>query len=128
MHHSIQGDSFIKGGTNTKFSYFYRDADNYKQHEVIVLSGAMTLEQAATITSKLDEDDGFVPSAVGLQDLQEHMVNGWDPQVDHPYHEIDEISLTDLKSTTEMTVAELVERFASADWEKEATRVSLEHS
>ncbi len=34
---------------NTKISYLYRDADNYKMHNKCVIAGTLTTEQARTI-------------------------------------------------------------------------------
>lgn len=123
----IDTETFAAGHPNTCLSYMYRDADNYKQYTQVVMAGALTLEQASAIMDGLDDDDGFVPSGVGLPDLQEQMVTGWDEQSDHPYHEIDGISLTTSEPTIVMTTAEFVALFAAADWEKEGARVSAEN-
>ncbi len=124
----IDLDSFSTAGPNTEFSYMYRDADNYKQNAQVIMPGVLTFEQALAIVDGLDEDEGFVPSAVGLNDLQERMVNGWDEDVDHPYHEITGIALTDRQPTIQMTASDFVERFAAADWGREGERVSTEHA
>ena len=123
----IETDTFDKGHPNTRFDYMYRDADNYKQHTHVVMPGAVTLEQAVAIVDGLDDDGGFVPSGVGLPDLQEQMVTDWDEQSDHPYHEIMGISLTAEATTIEMTASEFVTLFAAADWSLEGARVTLEN-
>ena len=38
---------------NTKISYLYRDADNYKMHNKCVIAGTLTTEQARTIKDTL---------------------------------------------------------------------------
>ena len=38
---------------NTKISYLYRDADNYKMHNKCVIAGTLTTEQARTIKDNL---------------------------------------------------------------------------
>lgn len=123
----IQIETFGKGHPNTRIDYMYRDANNYKQSDHVVMAGALTIEEATAIVDGLDEEDGFVPSAVGLDDLQERMVTDWEDDADHPFHEIDGISLTGSEPTTDMTAAEFVVRFAEADWEAEGARVTLEH-
>ena len=35
---------------NTKISYLYRDADNYKMHNKCVIAGTLTTEQARSVT------------------------------------------------------------------------------
>ena len=120
--------SFAKGGANTRLVYMYRDADNYKQIADVVMPGAITLDQAVAVMDGLDDDGGFVPSAVGLHDLQVQMVTDWDDQVDHPYHEIEGISLTDVKPDVELTASEFVVNFAAADWNAEGARVTTEHA
>jgi len=123
----IETETFGQDHPNTRLDYMYRDADNYKQNAHVVMPGTLTLEQAIAIVDGLDDDDGFVPSAVGLDDLQERMSTGWDEQSDHPYHEITGISLTPQVPTVGMTAAEFVVIFAAADWSLEGARVTLEH-
>jgi hypothetical protein len=124
----IETGTFVPGHPNTRLDYMYRDADNYKQNTHVVMAGALTIEQAVAIVDGLGEDDGFVPSGVGLPDLQEQMVTDWDEQSDHPYHEITGISLTVATPTVEMTAAEFIVLFAAADWSAEGARVIGEHA
>ena len=77
-----------------------RDAGNYKQHEGIVLAGALTLAQAHTLMDATDKGDGIVQSVVGSDDLQERMINGWQTDVEHPFHEISLLSLVDDDAAT----------------------------
>lgn len=123
----IETATFAQGHPNTRMDYLYRDGNNYKQSTHVVMAGALTIEEATAIVDGLDEDDGFVPSAVGLDDLQERMVTDWEDDADHPFHEIDGISLTAAAPTTDMTAADFAKRFAEADWKAEGARVTLEH-
>lgn len=58
---------------NTVFSYLYRDADNYKARETVVLTGAPRPGDFDVIQSALDDGCFFIPSQVGLPDLQEQL-------------------------------------------------------
>lgn len=98
-------------GENTAFHYLYRDANNFKQFESVVLPGRMTKQDAEFILLCQKEKDGFIPSEVGLEDLQERMVNGYDESVDHPYHEIELIAITDDEPTLDLDVAYFIEWF-----------------
>lgn len=77
--------------TKTIIPYMYRDADNYKQHGEIVLSGSITDEQKEQIRASLGGfgGDQFIPDQVGQPGLQEMFDDGWDEGADHPWHEID---------------------------------------
>ena len=116
---------------NTKFSYEYRDGDNYKAHETIILKGELTKKE---IQNMLDHclSEGFLPRQVGLKPIQyklqlldeTHNFNedgDYDPYMggnDHVFHTIDEYSFESTKepSTEEFTVHDLYNRFKSVDW------------
>ncbi len=51
---------------NTKISYLYRDADNYKMHNKCVIAGTLTTEQARTIKDSCEMGEYFIPRQVGL--------------------------------------------------------------
>jgi hypothetical protein len=105
-------------GANTEIAYTYRDADNHKQHAVIVLRGEIDADGLTAILGKLDDHQGFIPGQVGLDDLQERTSNGWDADSDHPWHELDSIGLTMRAPTELLTAAEIAERFRQVDWDK----------
>ena len=44
---------------NTKISYLYRDADNYKMHNKCVIAGTLTTEQARTIKDSCEMGEYF---------------------------------------------------------------------
>lgn len=77
---------------NTKFSYLYRDAGNYKTFNEIIFPGIITLEQ---IEPFLKEQTFFIPSKVGLPDLQEEFFS----VDDHIWHEIKAMELTEQPPT-----------------------------
>lgn len=120
--------SFEQAHANTRFCYLYRDAANYKQDESAVLAGSLSLEQARALLDGTDDEDGFVPSAVGLDDLQERSINGWQADVDHPFHEITSIALTDDAPTSSLGVREFLSLFLSADWEAAARHVEAKYA
>jgi hypothetical protein len=124
----IDQESFSGDGGNTEIGYLYRDADNYKQHATAVLPGALAFPEAMAIMAALDDGEYFVPSGVGLADLQERMRTGWDPRSDHPFHALTGIGLTADEPTETTTAAEFAERFLAADWKAEEARVSAAHA
>jgi hypothetical protein len=94
---------------NTRFSYMYRDASNYKQHGSVVLAGTVTFDQ---IEHYLQDGENFIASQVGLVDLQPTDTN----EDDHVFCEVtaDDLEPTDEAPTTTLTAAELVQRFQKA--------------
>lgn len=96
---------------NTKISYQYRDADNYKQHEEVILHGQLTEAEKERILAKRDEGEYFIPSQVGLPDLQERMINPFNPETDHVWHELEAVEDTDKAPTIEMQAYALLNRF-----------------
>lgn len=100
---------------NTQFSYFYRDAWNYKKFHSIILSGVIKSEQ---IEPFLREQTFFIPSEVGLPDLQEDVFKSYD----HIWHEIESIELTDDQPTVAIDTSTLLTNFKkvhSHDWNEE---------
>ena len=65
---------------NTKISYLYRDADNYKMHNKCVIAGTLTTEQTRTIKDCCEMGEYFIPRQVGLP---ERRFDRYDPAVDH---------------------------------------------
>lgn len=97
---------------NTKFSYLYRDAWNYKKFHSLILPGVVSLEK---IEPFLRDHTFFIPSEVGLPDLQENVFKTYD----HIWHEIEAISLTDEQPTLTIDASTLVSNFKKArsqDW------------
>ena len=97
---------------NTKFSYLYRDEWNYKKFHSIILSGVIRLEQ---IEPFLREGAFFIPSEVGLPDLQEDVFKSYD----HIWHEIESIELTNEQPTVAINTSTLLTNFKKAhshDW------------
>ena len=51
---------------NTKISYLYRDADNYKMHNKCVIAGTLTTEQARTIKDSCEMGEYFNAASTGM--------------------------------------------------------------
>ncbi len=99
---------------NTKFSYMYRDAANYKTFYECVLCGEITQEQINTIIGSCDFEH-FIPRAVGLPGGMFEGEEGYDGRFDHYWCEHDfedSFSIVDEAPTHIMTVAELTAAFA----------------
>ena len=97
---------------NTNFSYLYRDSGNYKKFFSVILNGEVTLD---ALDRFLYEGTFFVPSTVGLPDLQPVLFTSFD----HIWHEIEEVSLTENAASININAHELLSRFekaAAAGW------------
>ena len=82
---------------NTKLSYLYRDAMNYKTSRTVVLPGVPSPALVAILLASLHEH-GFIPGQVGLPDLQDSFEgcdSDWDDERDHPFHEVSAVEVTD---------------------------------
>ena len=94
---------------NTKISYLYRDASNYKVPNECIVRGLLTDEQTKAILDCLDGDN-FIPSQVGLP---ERRFDRFDPEEDTCWFELYESGFepTDAEATVDLSVDELVSRF-----------------
>lgn len=102
---------------NTKINYLYRDADNYKMHNEVVVKGKFTPEMQDTIKDALECGEYFIPSQVGLP--EKRFDNCTD--ADHCFFELDvdnDFVVTDEEPTVELTAEELTNAFANvAYWD-----------
>jgi len=97
---------------NTKIEYLYRDAENYKLWDEVIVEGHLTIEQLEPF---YHEGEFFIPSVVGLNDLQSEplTVN------DHIWHTIELVETTDKSPTSNISAEKLLSNFADAaknDW------------
>lgn len=94
---------------NTRMCYLYRDANNYKVHNEVILKGAISAEQISSIIGCLNEGEFFVPSAVGLPEekFSEEKMS------DHPWFtlEEDDFEATDEEPTVNLTTEKLLGNF-----------------
>ncbi len=99
---------------NTQLWYMYRDGSNYKANETLVLEGECTFED---VKAFLDEGRWFIPSQVGLPDLQKKLYQYDGPgEDDHIWHELDDgdFSLTDSEPTAPVTAADFIANMKKA--------------
>lgn len=99
---------------NTRISYLYRDASNYKAFNTAVLRGLLSKEQIREIISCLEEEERFIPEQVGLPaDRLDRYERCED---DTCWLELYESGFepTNQKATVEITAEELLERFRKA--------------
>ena len=92
---------------NTKISYLYRDASNYKTFNEVVINGILSLDD---IEPYFKDGTFFIPSEVGLSDLQNNPFTS----DDHIWHEIDEIKPTVELPTVQLNAPEFIEKFKKA--------------
>ncbi|MGR3173016.1 MAG: hypothetical protein ACUZ8N_00255 [Candidatus Scalindua sp.] len=96
---------------NTLITYQYRDAANYKEFDTVIIHGQLSLSD---IEEYLYEKEFFIPSEIGLKDLQPENLD----QDDHIWHEILEISHTHEKPTENITAKEIISNFKKASSEE----------
>lgn len=108
-------------GPNTEVFYQYRDASNYKQAERVVFAGRLTADELIAVMTNLDNGQWFIPSQVGLPDLQ----GRWGGRLyedDHVWHELEAGDITPTWSapTEAVDVHAFAAAFAAARWDVEA--------
>jgi len=98
---------------NTRITYSYADSDNYKKNHSTVVDGPLSEEQIKEMMESRLDGEYFIPSHVGLTDLQ-----GDDPFVDHQWHRIeeDDFEETTDQPTESLTAAQLFSNFCKAKW------------
>ena len=101
------------GTINTRISYLYRDADNYKMQNSCVIMGVITEAQIAEIISCLDCGEYFIPRQVGLP---EKRFDRFDQKADNSWSQLraDGIEVKEQWSNIDMTVSQLLELFHKA--------------
>lgn len=103
---------------NTRVEYLYRDAGNNKVHGDEVVAGGLSEEGLRVIEGALSRfpEHGFIPEKVGLPVLSDKFVSGggFDPDLDHCWHEWEGAKSTDDVPTVQMGVEELVAAFEQA--------------
>ena len=92
---------------NTRFTYKYTDAGNYKVWGEEVIKGTLTLNQ---LTPYLIDTEFFIPKDIGLPDLQPHPRN----EDDHDLHTIEELTVTADKATINLNAETLINNFKKA--------------
>lgn len=104
---------------NVKFLYLYRDAGNNKQYNEVVFSNesGMSIDHLrTTIENNLIEGQWFVAKDLGLQDMffKEY---GWDPDLDHNWHEFEDVEMTEEATTSEEDIADFLATLSSQKYD-----------
>ena len=95
---------------NTKISYLYRDASNYKVYNDAVVRGEAAKEQAKEIFSCLQDGEYFIPGQVGLPESRFDDIT----EDDHAWFELLCLENTKEAPNVDMDVSEILERFQKA--------------
>lgn len=97
---------------NTRISYLYRDASNYKKHNEVVVEGVFTDDQIRTIISCLNDGEYFIPRQIGFPEVRFGEIT----EDDHCWFELceEDFEEVELGSTINLLPDEIVRRFESA--------------
>lgn len=102
---------------NTRISYLYKDASNYKKHNEAVLPGTFTSERIEAIIGCLDAGEYFVPVQVGLPEERFERIT----EDDHCWFELirNGFEETDAEANIYMVPGEVVAKFleAKGNWD-----------
>lgn len=98
---------------NTKITYLYRDAYNYKMENECIIEGTLTKKQIRTILNCCNLGRFFIPLQIGLP---ERRFPTFDPEADHCWFELEEDSFEKVRlmPTIDLTAAELINRFEAS--------------
>ena len=96
---------------NTQITYQYRDAANYKEFDTVIIHGQLSLSD---IEEYLYDKEFFIPSEIGLKDLQPERLN----QDDHIWHEMLDVSHTNEEATVNITAGKVKSNFRRASLEE----------
>ena len=96
---------------NTLITYQYRDASNYKEFDTVIIRGQIFLND---IEEYLYDKEFFIPSEIGLKDLQPESLSN----DDHIWHEILEVSHTNEEATVNITAGKVISNFRRASLEE----------
>ena len=109
---------------NTRSTYSYRDAGNYKFEGHAIVTGMVSIAQAEALRAVAFHEDGedyFVPESMAWVRASPYP---WDDAIDHPYHKIESIEMTGDPATDTRSISAIIEAFRAMDWDEEATRHS----
>lgn len=97
---------------NTRITYLYRDACNYKQYNSVVVTGTFTEQQIETIISCLDGGEYFIPKQIGLPETRFEEIT----EDDHCWFELNKngFKVTEVEADVDISADEIVKRFLEA--------------
>lgn len=99
---------------NTKISFTYRDAANYKIQNSCVLAGEINSNMIAMILDACEDGERFIPEAVGLPHATfEDIGYSYHDDLDHPWFELGKYNfeLTFDPPSVDLTLPRLVANF-----------------
>lgn len=113
-------------GRNSSLWYQYRDASNYKAGRTVVFAGRLTDEELRALRANREDGMFFIPSQVGLPDLQDTW-GGRLYEDDHVWHELEDDAFqpTDAAPTEPGDVHQFASAFASAVWDVPAAAARI---
>ncbi len=116
--------------TNTVLTVCYRDAANYKTAYELRLSGQFSSEQWDRLKKALDEETGFVPDQVGLDNPakafvgydsfpNEELDHGWCelPEAEGDYEDLYPCCAIKASTPARMSVEEFVAACEATTWD-----------
>lgn len=106
---------------NTLIEYEYRDAEGYSVFDIVIVKGSCLQEDK--IKDCYLDGEFFIPSQVGLPDLQE----GWNSSRDHVNHKILRIEPTEAPATMDISSVRLVWDFKRAKGKWDITAAMKRH-
>ena len=103
---------------STELFYQYRDYGGYKESETVVFPDDPKQEDIDLILRNLLDGEYFIPSQVGMADLQERLADGKPlGKDDHVEHSIVKVGFTQLAPTTTIFFSDFAKLFASTQWD-----------
>lgn len=93
---------------NIKFNYRYRDGANYKKHSFIIFENPQNIKLdylLSLIKSKLIDETWFYADQWKLPDLH---FGTWDNEIDHTWHEFENIEYTNELSNTSLKLSDFI--------------------
>lgn len=116
------------GPCNTELHYTYRDANNFKKSQCVIVKGLITSEQENIITSCMEGNENeelyFIPSQLGMPEERFDKLTS----ADHCWFEFDYFAHSEKLNTMDgLTVEELVEYFQAAKGKWDDVTFGLEN-
>ena len=99
----------------TRLTYMYRDASNYKWHGEAVFEGEITDAEKECFVRACNDGEYFIASQVGLEDLQRQLI-AFPDEDDHVWSEIDGFELTD-HPATHGSIHEFIRLMDGIEWD-----------
>lgn len=93
---------------NIKFNYLYRDGGNYKQFGYLIYSNESDIQIEKIenqIRLKLIDDNFFDPKLWRVKTLYKYP---YDPDLDHSWHEFENVEITKELPTSKIDIAEFI--------------------